>query len=266
MTTPHADPARTDATPAAGLCPFLRSREGDWTSSHASRELRCWAVRPAAQPAIAKQRGLCLLSAHAACATFVAASSGEAATTRPRAVASDLWPATRNVPVALEPVRGRASIPVASPRTGGQALLIGLMVLAFLVLVIARTSAPGSSAGSPAASLPASAGASAGASLPGAIVSPSVAGSPSPAVASPGPSDVTSSSAAASASPAARPTRSPGASATPLPSGTRTYTIQKNDTLATIAARYHTTVKALAAANGITDSRLIHVGQVLVIP
>ena len=265
MTTPLVDPAGPEATPAAGLCPFLRSRDGDWASSHASRELRCWAVRPAAQPAIAKQRGLCLVASHTACATFVAASSGAAAAARPRASSSDLWPATRTVPVALEPVRGRASIPVASTRSGGQALLIGVMVLAFLVLVIARTSAPGSAAGSPEPTLPGSADASIDTSLPGAVVSPSSVVS-SPSAASPYPSIAAGPSVAASASPVARPTRSPGASATPLPSGTRTYTIQKNDTLASIAATFHTTVKALAAANGITVVRLIHVGQVLVIP
>jgi len=49
-------------------------------------------------------------------------------------------------------------------------------------------------------------------------------------------------------------------------SGTRqTYTVQAGDTLAAIAARYDTTVSALASANGIADPNLIVVGQVLVI-
>jgi LysM repeat protein len=168
--------------------------------------------------------------------------------------------------VALEPVRGRTSIPVASPRSGGQALLIGVMVLAFLVLVIARTSAPGSAAGAPEPTLPASAAASPGTSVPGAVVSPSAAASPPPSAASPSPSIAASPSVAASAPPSTRPTRSPRASTTPLPSVAHTYRIKLNDTLATIAARFHTTVKALAAANGISDPRLIHVGQLLAIP
>ena len=50
------------------------------------------------------------------------------------------------------------------------------------------------------------------------------------------------------------------------PSGTTTYTVQRNDTLSEIAARFGTTVNALALANGIADPDLIYPGQVLVIP
>ncbi len=42
-----------------------------------------------------------------------------------------------------------------------------------------------------------------------------------------------------------------------------TYTVAPGDTLSAIAARFGTTVAALAAANGITDPDLIEVGQVL---
>ena len=45
-----------------------------------------------------------------------------------------------------------------------------------------------------------------------------------------------------------------------------TYTVQSGDSLSAIAARYGTTVEALAAANGISDPNLIEVGQVLTIP
>ena len=50
------------------------------------------------------------------------------------------------------------------------------------------------------------------------------------------------------------------------PSGTTTYTVQRNDTLSEIAARFGTTVNALTLANGIADPDLIYPGQVLVIP
>ena len=42
--------------------------------------------------------------------------------------------------------------------------------------------------------------------------------------------------------------------------------MKSGDTLSGIAARFGTTVAALKRANGITDPRLIRVGQVLVIP
>lgn len=44
------------------------------------------------------------------------------------------------------------------------------------------------------------------------------------------------------------------------------YTVQPGDTLTRIAARFGTTVEALAAANGLVNPHLIYVGQVLVIP
>lgn len=51
----------------------------------------------------------------------------------------------------------------------------------------------------------------------------------------------------------------------PPPSGAR-YTVQPGDTLYRIAARYGTTVTAIANANNIADPNLIYPGQVLVIP
>ena len=45
-----------------------------------------------------------------------------------------------------------------------------------------------------------------------------------------------------------------------------TYTVQSGDSLSAIAARFNTTVQALAQANHITDANMIFVGQVLMIP
>ncbi len=47
--------------------------------------------------------------------------------------------------------------------------------------------------------------------------------------------------------------------------GTTNYTVQRGDTLAEIAARFRTTVKALAEANGIHDPNLIRVGSRLAV-
>lgn len=57
----------------------------------------------------------------------------------------------------------------------------------------------------------------------------------------------------------------PTGSSTP-PTSTSRYTVQPGDTLYRIAARYGTTVTAIATANNITNPNLIRVGQVLVIP
>jgi LysM repeat protein len=55
------------------------------------------------------------------------------------------------------------------------------------------------------------------------------------------------------------PTTAPG-------SGTTTYTVQRGDTLYSIARRYGSTVEAIAAANSIANPSLIRVGQTLTIP
>ena len=50
------------------------------------------------------------------------------------------------------------------------------------------------------------------------------------------------------------------------PAGDTVYTVVKGDTLSKIAAKYGTTVQALAKYNGITNVNLIHVGQTIRIP
>ena len=138
---------RTGAEAVSDVCPLVRSADGGWRSVHASRDHRCWAIAPPAQLAVAKQRQLCLTPGYAGCATYLAAagewSDSVAVAAPPQPAGSLLWPAVRGTPLALEPSRGRAGSLAATPgRTGGQALLVALMVIAFLVLVVARTATP----------------------------------------------------------------------------------------------------------------------------
>ncbi len=53
---------------------------------------------------------------------------------------------------------------------------------------------------------------------------------------------------------------------TSIPTGTQVHVVQRGETLSRIAARYGTTVAAIAAANGITNPSHIYTGQTLVIP
>ena len=241
------------------MCPYLISDDGGWRSVQPTRDHRCGATTPPAALAVAKQREICLASAHRSCATFLAADALERApgTLAQRADEGGFWPSTRGTILALEPPRSRASVlPGASGRAGGQAMLVGLMVLAFLVLVIARTSPP-STSGAPASADPGGVVASAAATAtaaPRATATPGQTASPT-AAASP--------SQAASPAPSAAPSSRPGASA--LPPGATRYKVKSGDTLSSIAARFNVTVKKLKTLNGLTDN-VIRVGQVLVIP
>lgn len=71
-------------------------------------------------------------------------------------------------------------------------------------------------------------------------------------------------SAAPSTPAAPAPSAPPAATPAPAP-GATTYTVVRGDTLGAIAARYRTTVGAIASANRITNTRLIYPGQKLVI-
>ncbi|MDP9180584.1 MAG: polysaccharide deacetylase family protein [Chloroflexota bacterium] len=66
---------------------------------------------------------------------------------------------------------------------------------------------------------------------------------------------------------AGSPTNTPRPGEEPtIPPSQQTYTVQAGDTMYSIAARFGTSVTAIAQANGISDPAQINVGQVLVIP
>lgn len=184
---------------------------------------------------------------HETCATYQAATEADPALPPgPDGAGSLLWPAAAPVPVALEAARGRAGV-VGPPRAGSQALLVALMLVAFVVLAITGGPLAGNSTnGTPAPTSSAAASA---------LVGASATQLPTPLASVP----ATPSSAPSASASAPGPTPSPSASP-------RTYRVRSGDTLAVIAAKFHTTVTAIVAANKITDPRTIHPGQVLVIP
>ncbi len=242
---PAAASPRPAPDPVTDVCPYLIAGDGSWQSAHAIREHRCSALEPASPLSLAKQRQLCLVGAHRTCATYLAAQERASATgnarARARASEPNLWPATRSTLLVLEPERRLFGISGSRTRVGGQVALIALMVVAFLLLIVARTSPPSTPAGGAGASAPAAA-----------IVSPT------PSVtASPGPSP--SPSAGPSATP--RPTPKPSTG----PSRQR-YRVKSGDTLSAIAIKFGTTLKVLKRINHITDPTLIRPGQVILVP
>jgi LysM repeat protein len=241
------------------MCPFLATESGAWRAAFPVGEHRCTAVVPAVRIAPAKQRRLCLSADHVTCATYVAAlelrgaSADRIADPRgPGAGRRRAIPVT--TPVLLERIRPALPIPATMQRGVGQLVLVGLLAVAFLAVFFAKLGgAPGTSP-SPSASAVAHS-------------------SPSPSVSRPTATPVPSPSPSASPSPSVQPSRTPRPTAKPSPSGSLrpasgTYTVKSGDSLSGIAARFGTTVKALAALNGLTGPpyKPIHPGQVLKIP
>ena len=261
---------RTSAVPSEPVrevCPYLLAADGGWRSAVATRDHRCTATSPATPPSVTKQRDLCLLPVHLGCATYQAARELEAGSRAAEPADGGLWPETRGAVLSLEPVGGRRSALAGAPGLAGtQAFLVGLMVVAFVVLALARVT-PTSLSGEPPASFAADAvgsPAAAGASGSQASAPPT---SPPTASAASSPSSVPGASAAAgpSAGPSGQPaSAAPGASPSAV-AGT-SYRVRSGDTLSSIAIRFGVTVKAIKAANGLGGASLIRPGQVLVIP
>jgi LysM repeat protein len=234
------------------VCPYLMAESGGWRSASPNREHRCGAVDPPAPLSADKQRRLCLTLAHQTCPTYGAARGARAAAIAPgvdpavlAAVEAARRPVARSATVILEAPR-LTSPRVAWPldRAVSQAALVGLMLVAFALVAIARLSAgnagPATSP-SPAASV--------------AIGAPSPSSSTEPVVT---PSPLSSEVA---------PSLSVGPSVTPptTPTYRTTYAVRSGDTLAGIAAKFKTTATAIKKLNGLTNNT-IHIGQKLKIP
>lgn len=241
---PLPDDVKVDPA-MSSVCPYLAAAHGAWRSASVAREHRCGAVAPPAPLAAEKQRRLCLTSDHMGCATYEAARASrpiahDRAPTLPR-------PLARTTPVVLD--HGRLAVTMPSLRAdhlSGQAVLVALMCIAFAAIILARLTGGGVPAGAGHASpTPARASAS--------------SGTPIPATATP----VSSAPATQSGVPGSSATpASPGPSTT----GTRTYVVKSGDTLYGIAAKFGTTIPAIAKLNGIANVSSLKAGQVLQIP
>ncbi len=243
----------TDGDPAGlpthAICPFLLSADGGWRSVTAVRDHRCTAVTPPAPLAVEKQRRLCLTAEHATCATYLAAGEARAAGHR---TIERRRPVARTTPLVLDQGRLAVSMPaIRTPASAGQAILIGLLAIAFVFVLFAKLSSDGSSAG---VIVPVG-------SSPSPAATEAAAGTRTPASAKP--------AGGTSATPAPSPTLVPTkGKPTPTPAGQHasTYKVKSGDTMSGIAAKFGVTVKALAKINKITDPSKIHVGQVLKLP
>ncbi len=241
-------------------CPYLVARDGRWRSAGPTPEHRCTAVEPPASLALAKQRRLCLDERHRTCATYLAArgdlpgvetQGAPAAGGRlKRGGRASRWQYAATIPLVLDEGPRLGPLAGAGSRLG-QAGLVVLVVAAFGILIVARqATGPGDTA---AASL-----------APSPPPTPAASLVPSGIVATATPIERTPP--ATSSPTGSAPPSSPGPVSPTPGASVRTYRVQAGDTLSAIAARFGTTVKAIADLNGISDPSRIRVGQILRIP
>jgi LysM repeat protein len=255
--------SKTTAVPV--ICPYLIAGDGTWRSARPSREHHCGAVAPSAPLALDKQRRLCLVQAHATCATHLAAlatfagTPADPSTAPPEGARTPVpggatrWSLVRTVPVVLDQPGG-GSPRGPGHRRAGQWALGGLMALALGAVVLARLPEATPTASSSPAVLgatgqPAAAGVSSATARPRAAVSTAAA----PWV-------------GATTSPSASPRPSPDSTRAPSATRTATHVVAAGDTLIALARAYGTTVEALQAKNGLGDSTTLRIGQELRLP
>jgi hypothetical protein len=147
-----------------GLCPFLATPSGSWRAAFPTHEHECSAVVPPAPLALDKQRRLCLVPYHETCATYRAAlgersrlgvggESGSTAAGRsggrslPQSWAGR--PFARTTPVLLERPRPGLGLSASAGRSAGQLVLVALVIIAFILIALARLGTPGSPAAAP---------------------------------------------------------------------------------------------------------------------
>lgn len=243
---PRSAHAATLSAPetTAATCPYLTSVGGAWRQATPSRDHRCGALDPPAPQPTDKQRRHCLSPDHVDCPIFRAARAARAVSLTPSGdpaavavVDAARRPIARTAPILLErPRLVEQAVRLSFDRGPGQLALVALMILAFSVVAITRLSA--GSAPAPSRSL--------------------------------APSEIARASSSTSPTPRPTPSPSPNSSAsaalTPEPSYRGKYTVQKGDTLLSIARRFKVHTGEIRRLNGLSSTAEVKPGQVLKIP
>lgn len=253
-------PSHAEVLPASPVCPFLVAADGAWRADTASADHRCHAVQPAAPLALPKQRRLCLVDEHRACATYRAARDVRSTTLGGLNDLSSPWGWVRTTPVVDTSIGLRAATAAfLADRRGWQVIPAVVLVAALGALGISNIGAgPGSAGPTPSPTLLA-------------LASPTTVGSPEPSAtptlmpATPAPSATEVASPVPTIAPTPAPTPVATPQPTPVPSASASYTVKSGDTLYGISRQFGVSVTALKSFNGLTSNTL-HIGQVLLIP
>lgn len=233
-------------------CPFLVAEAGGWRLDIPSRAHRCGAVSPPAPLSPEKQARLCLTAAHLTCATLQASLAAREARLGPVAAGGDRttrWGLARTTTVIEEAGGLRARVVGLLLDRGRWPAIPAVLLVVTLIVLAASGLRPTSPAAADATATPVLAtDASAATSVPTPLPTEPATAAPSPAL-----------------TPTTRPTARP--TGTPAPSVRfTTYAVKSGDTLSAIAAKFHTTSRAIALLNGISVTTTLHIGQVLKIP
>ena len=230
------------------ICPFLalgddrRSAVDGFDPGH-----RCLAVIPSAELDRSTQAGLCLHEGHAECSRFKEADARRSAR---RAVLRPAPDATfASTRLILEPDSSWVGVGLGNGgRPRGRVVLTGASALLLLGAAAAGASTNGF----------------------GLLATSSIATprpTPSPRVTpTPSPTAVPSLAPTPTIVPTPTPApleSSPTVTARPTP---RTYVVQPNDTLSSIALKFGVTVQQIVVANHIANPSQLSIGQVLIIP
>jgi nucleoid-associated protein YgaU len=256
---PDAGGVPSAARPAEGalLCPFLVSVDGPWRRPGVHRLHRCRAVAPATTVPSATQRRFCLSGAHTTCPAYRSAEERLGGSVEHPV--GTRWPLPIPAATVVDPGPPWGGLSASPPlRLASQVGFAALVIAAAGVFVAGRLVSGIPAGGERETPFPTGIS-----SLPAAVLPSPSAAEGSAATETP---SVTETPPVGSSSPVATPGATPIASAAPTSGYRTTYTVRPGDTLSAIAARYGTTVQAIAELNGIENPSLIRVGQVLRIP
>lgn len=236
------------------ICPFLalsadhRTAIDGYDPDHA-----CHARRPPEPLDGARQAELCLAESHRQCEFYLAYLAEHAAAVAAIPVpASDTHLARTRLIVQPDARRLGGTHPASIGTSPRRWLVAG--GVAAMGVAAAATAFAGGFGGLVGAAPSASATPRGTTATPtSATATPMPTPSVTPAPSSPAPTPGPTASSESPRTPAATPER-------------RTYVVQEGDTLSIVANRFGTSVAAIQRANGLGNSDVINVGQVLVIP